>query len=247
MMKPRTRARSAFSLLELVIVIGIIVVLSALLFSAMRSIRERGNEATCLAHMRKLSVIVMQYSAENNSRLLPAASGASASVNDKVWYMILSEAGYIEGDPLKVNNAGRETWAGLRNSFMACPNRSEAPSAYWIKWGKHDLHYSVNQNPGFMNRVNTSTGPRPTLGRIANPGRTFLLAESTYALVYPNGDYAAYPHPRPSGDLSQGQGMNLIFYDGHAEKLKSRMPVLPGTFVSVPYDTLSPEQSFPWW
>lgn len=41
--------------------------------------------------------------------------------------------------------------------------------------------------------------------------------------------------------------MNLIFFDGHAEYLKGRMPVIgAGDFTQVPYNTLTPEQSFPW-
>lgn len=241
------RARRGFSLVELLVVIGIVLVLSALIFPAMSRLREKGSETTCVSHMRKLASIIMQYSAENNMRLLPAASGQNAGMNDKIWYMDLADAGFIAGNPAVMNNQGLEIWGGNRNSFMACPSRKEPPYPYWMG-GKHALHYTVNQHPGFFNRVNTLSGAWPTLAWIKNPSRTFLLAEVSSSIGYSTGDNLAYPHPRPMGDLKDGESMNLVFYDGHAEKYKGKLPVLPGANYSVvPYAQVEPEKSFPWY
>lgn len=233
----------AFSLLELITVIGIVVIVAAFLFPAVGSFRESGKRTTCLSHMRGLASIVMQYSADHGNRILPAASGNNAWMNDNVWYELLDAEGYLPANPA----AGGDVWSGKRNSVMSCPSRDAAPLSYWAAQ-KHSLHYCLNQTPGFLNRVNTSAGGWPTLAKIPNPSRAFMLAEANAPVAYPNGDNLVYPHPRKGKKETDGEGMNLVFFDGHAEYFKGRLPVLGGgDYSQIPYETIPPEKSFPWY
>jgi prepilin-type N-terminal cleavage/methylation domain-containing protein len=242
-----TTRRRAFTLVELLVVIAIIALLAMLAFPAIGSMREQGRRTQCLANMKQLASIIMQYTADHNGRLLPVALGSTPSMNDRLWYMELANAGLIAGDPKTTKDKNLPTWSGVKNCFMCCPSRDTPAAGHWMG-GKHAMHYSVNQNPGFYNRANTSTGSWPTLARIARPSRTFLLAEATTHIIYPNGSTRniAYPHPKPSGKLEEGEGINLIFYDGHAEKFKGPLPVLPGSVGNIPYQSIPPDKSFPW-
>ncbi len=238
--------KSGFTLIELLAVVAIIAVLAALLFPTVGSIRESGKRTTCLSHMRELANVVFQYSADNGNRVLPAASGNNAWMNDSVWYELLDADGYLAANPNNPKNSPADVWNGKRNSIMSCPNRDSAPFSYWVGQ-KHAVHYSVNQHPGFYNRVNTSAGGWPTLAQVTRPGRTFLLAEANFPIGYPNGDNFVYPHARNGKKEADGEGQNLVFYDGHAEYFKGRLPVLwAGDFGYVPYETITQEDSFPW-
>lgn len=243
---PITRCRHGFTLLELLAVIGIVILLAALLFPAISSFQESGRRNTCLSHMRQVANIIMQYSADNANRVLPAASGANAWMNDNLWYELLDADGYLPANPNNQETKG-DVWSGKRNGVMSCPSRDSAPFSYWAAQ-KHDLHYSLNQHPGFYNRVNTSAGSWATMAKIPKPSRAFMLAEASFPIGYPNGDNLVYPHPRKGKPVAEGEGMNLVFFDGHAEYYKGRIPNLwSGDYGQIPYENIAPEDSFPWY
>ncbi len=74
------RKRSAFTLVELVIVIVIIAVLSAILFPLITNARERGRKAACLSNQRQISTAWLMYSQDFDQRVVPwSVSGKSAS------------------------------------------------------------------------------------------------------------------------------------------------------------------------
>lgn len=239
----RNRALTVLELLVVMVIFGILV---SLLLSGVSSMRANGQQVVCMTHMRQLGEIILRYSAEHNGKLLPAVSGDDAQMNSTAWYYILDAEGMLPGNPKNPINEGKELWGGQRNSIMACPSRPDAPHSVWVGGKGHDLHYCVNQNPGFYNRVNTQAGAWPTLAKVTAPGRTFLLAEATTFVGSPDGKNFVYPHPHRGGDIVNGKGMNLFFFDGHSALLKQRLPVLPGRDQSsVPYDQISPEDSFP--
>ncbi len=244
--RKRNPSTQAVTLIELLVVVAIIAILAALLIPMTNSMQEKARQASCLAHMKEMAGIISQYSAENDNRILPAVSGNNANMNDEAWYEELDEKGYLPGSPHATAGLNQATVWSMR-SIMACPARENPPSPYWVG-GRHALHFTANQHPGFFNRVNTAAGAWPTLARIAKPSRTFLLAESSFFVAYPDGENLVYPHPKKGRTPEEGNGMNLVFYDGHAEFFKGRLPVLPGgDFSVINYEQLSPEDSFPWY
>lgn len=56
--------RGAFTLVELLVVVGIIALLAALLFPAFAAAREKGRSARCLANLRQLGAAVEMYTAD---------------------------------------------------------------------------------------------------------------------------------------------------------------------------------------
>src|SRR4051812_18925702 len=55
----------AFSLIELMVVIGIIAVLLALLLPAVQRAREAANQVQCASQLRQLGLGFMNYAAQN--------------------------------------------------------------------------------------------------------------------------------------------------------------------------------------
>ena len=68
------RSRRAFTLVELLVVIGMIAVLLALLLPALGRAREAGNRTTCLSNLRQIGEGIFAYVNENKQWMPPATN-----------------------------------------------------------------------------------------------------------------------------------------------------------------------------
>src|SRR5947209_13195507 len=73
---------SAFTLVELLVVIGIIALLIILLLPALSKARKQGQWAVCLSNMRQIGSAILMYSNENKGYLPRPASGANGAFQD---------------------------------------------------------------------------------------------------------------------------------------------------------------------
>lgn len=58
--------KRAFTLVELLVVIGVIAVLMAVIFPVMALVRERGNETVCQSNLRQMAVILKTYCSDHD-------------------------------------------------------------------------------------------------------------------------------------------------------------------------------------
>lgn len=65
------RARG-FTLIELLVSIAVIAILAGIIFPVVSSVKEKGNQATCLSNLRQLGAAMRMY-ADDNSGCFPAA------------------------------------------------------------------------------------------------------------------------------------------------------------------------------
>jgi prepilin-type N-terminal cleavage/methylation domain-containing protein/prepilin-type processing-associated H-X9-DG protein len=85
---PAAAGRHGFTLVELLVVIGIIAVLIGILLPSLNAARERGNTIKCLSNLRSLGQASATYTSQNLGYLLPADVNDPALAgepNGRVW------------------------------------------------------------------------------------------------------------------------------------------------------------------
>ena len=102
----RHRAKSAFTLVELLIVLGIIVLLMTILLPAISRAREEARRVQCLSNMRQLTLAWLTYANANKGRICGAETQAAVGADPNKWQFA------VPGHPASLGITN--TFAGIK-------------------------------------------------------------------------------------------------------------------------------------
>lgn len=223
-MENRASQNRAFTLVELLVVVGIIAILIAILLPSLSAARESAKRIQCLSNLRQMVIAANAY-VDNNHGRYPIA----------YWYDFNGSTSYAYSwDLTTVTEAGQPArvepgllWQGEGTVVIQqCPSFEGA--ANWLV----DPYTGYNYNTSYIGHGQYES--------VIAPAKATDIRRSSEVALFGDGQYSGgankfmrAPYPNP-GDASfngrwagtQGfrhRGMtNVAFCDGHAESLRDR-------------------------
>jgi prepilin-type N-terminal cleavage/methylation domain-containing protein/prepilin-type processing-associated H-X9-DG protein len=191
--------RTAFTLVEILVVIGIIAVLIAILLPTISKARESANHTSCMSNMRQLTIAWTQYATQHDGKLVSANTSAL-------------------GDWVIGGNTLAEIQSGVLYQYCAVPKVYHCPSDY----SNHLRSFSINS---YFNGGNYGGGtPITQLDATRRPSETYVFVEEFDPRGVNLNSFVMPPY-KSNADSRwidvpahfHGNGSTLGFADSHAE------------------------------
>jgi prepilin-type N-terminal cleavage/methylation domain-containing protein/prepilin-type processing-associated H-X9-DG protein len=222
--------RQAFTLVELLVVIGIIALLISILLPALSKARQQGYSVKCLSNLRQLGIATAMYAGEKKGCLpWPTTTFGDSGIDKMNWFNVLDP--YLSG-------------AGVSNDRTGVANeRNYTPFKQCVVWEQFEggIDMSGAQNSGkefartykmnfHIRHEKTVDGvkvKKPVrLNEIREPTQFVFLGDGLALDLVGNVDgqtdsgnfWMEVNQKNTTGPgLRHQKGANLLFIDGHAE------------------------------
>lgn len=227
------RKRAGFTLVELLVVIGVVSVLIALLLPALSKARELARQLVCSNTLRQFQMCSEMYANDNRGWYIPIlpyfdASGSTPSV----WWSEADDTRRALGiTPVP------EKYYGEAPPNKICPNASYSleintnPSGTCSIRNSYGMNYQDFMDPSYPTQyLYSATIPKHwcayKAGLIRSPSDKIAWADALAPWIRAAGSTGAisYVYENPTGTNSatayrHNGGANIIFFDGHGEWL----------------------------
>ncbi|MGA2499656.1 MAG: prepilin-type N-terminal cleavage/methylation domain-containing protein [Tepidisphaeraceae bacterium] len=219
----------AFTLVEVLVVIGIIALLISILLPAVNRAFEHVNRVACASNFRQVGAGITMYLNDNKGSL-PVPPGVTADPNDAFWWQ-----------PARIADIGRYTMGPYLRltptslKMLRCPTDEQAATREAA--GKYPFTYVFNDN---MNGNGLNSVQK--IGQIKNPSEKVFLYEengptindgrgqlwnvhgawgniSMLGLRHDRGNRKQYPDASSAatGITNPNGQANVLFADGHVD------------------------------
>lgn len=199
----------AFTLVELLVVVGIVIVLAALLFPAVDRARKNSHVPKCMNNQRQILTAILLAAADNQGRLPDIAVDGGAGDSDR-WDVKIAE--YL--------NIPHASFYGARATSLRCPS---AKKGTWFTYG---LNYAGSDRRVFARMAQSFD---PPVGNPNHKGSQRLMNLPTSSILIAD----AYDPNNVTSDLFYAPWGNYPFttdQDGDGVKDSSGNLPLPRKF-----------------
>lgn len=221
------KATRGFTLVELLVVIAIIGILSALLFPALSSARERARRTQCVNNLKELALAFQSYADDNGDQLPgPAWLGLYENYDNQDFtrlpYYIAAYMGLpapqstAQNAPLTRCPSAAKHWTAAASD--APPMSNEVPLSYMASLEVTNMNSDIVTRPfGYpytQPPFNSDTNEAPKhLHEIGRPSSSWALTD----VDQENGFTAAYYYPFLPVTPAHGNIRNELFFDWHVD------------------------------
>jgi prepilin-type N-terminal cleavage/methylation domain-containing protein len=179
-MNRQTMKERGFTLVELLVVIGIIAVLIGVLLPSLNKAREAANRTACMSNIRQLTTAWTMYANENKGLLCSAETGPATQFTN--WQL-----GWVVDDPADPN-AGKEASvrAGALWKFVPAAGVYRCPSSYDkfnFRSYSINIHLNGSTDPAIYSPTNTPEVRKLTQ---VKPTRLVFIEEYDNRPIDPN-------------------------------------------------------------
>jgi prepilin-type processing-associated H-X9-DG protein/prepilin-type N-terminal cleavage/methylation domain-containing protein len=141
--RPLARVRAAFTLVELLVVIGIIALLIAILMPALSKARAQSLEVACASNLRSMGQALTMYTIE--TKYYPGCYQVGGGIDFAIWPSRLRWA--MRVGPSTGGVAGQVGGGGLEKLFW-CP-ASDTALQWQVKYGAPGGQFATDAQTGY--------------------------------------------------------------------------------------------------
>jgi type II secretory pathway pseudopilin PulG len=220
-LRGRSKPASAFSIVELIVVIGIIAILVALLMPALQRARVQARAVACRSNMRQIGQAMLIYANDNGGWLFPPDHGLDVPLDQRWFLMVLKPP-----PPADPTSLDPRDWTP---PIMLCPADDQEPREFHSYILNHHL---VEHHVLYSSRPPANL----TASDVVVMGEKLTLATNYYVETKAGGATTYHDQVDPFRHGAQ-LGSNYLYLDMHVGPRDRKLPV----FGLDPWDFPSPQ------
>ncbi len=223
--RPRSNRTShrGVSLMEVLVVVGVLVLLLAMLFPGLGKAREQARRILCQNNLRQWGMAMQLYRDDNQNYLpMEGTTGTKAYEHKYGWFNVLPP--YLNAPAYRdVEGVGKDIREFPELHMWICPSKNLSP-AYKSNSGMNQFHYAMNMLLDGMQSLPGDDAEKPIIASpFSKKPHTVLMFD-----IFSNSPRGTQQNVGTS--YHRGIG-NVLFIDGSVRSFRSAEFVTDGDFV----------------